>query len=522
MFLKKCLCSFVIAASLLSLVFSEPLSYRIDSIEYDITGLTRKYSLSNKVPVDTETVFENEELFLEYIEHLNQNLKNQRVLQSSEISIAYSEPDSNGLVKVTLGIKTKDSFNFIVAPYPTYDVNSGFKLKLKIKDYNFLGSMEQLNSSLVYFYRVDEDSGESDHYLDFSFGFDYPFGLGPFNCNWSNDFSINYVMGDNHLGYSITEGVSFGLPIFNITSLNLGLSQSIIKNPEYNDYGDMRYFNTSASLSMPFKLAEIKDVGTLTWTPYASFNFNWDFDVFMNAANYGITCDDLKGPTFNLSQVISIDSVDWIENFRSGFLVNIRVSYSYNLSKTTFTPSINMTSQFFKNFGNFGIATKQYLFFNLNESTSIVGDSIRGVRNNDIYSTNALALNFDLPIKLLQTDWSGWFKKLTGVEASILSTFDFEAQFSPFLDFVIGHNTVTGSFFSPADSYFGCGFEILGFPDKFRSIQGRLSLGFDMLQVAKMIGDKVDFVDKVTDKLFNTSWRNNSWWELFFGIGLFY
>ena len=29
-------------------------------------------------------------------------------------------------------------------------------------------------------------------------------------------------------------------------------------------------------------------------------------------------------------------------------------------------------------------------------------------------------------------------------------------------------------------------------------------------------------INKAVNKVFYTSWRNNPWWELFFGIGLFY
>ena len=55
-----------------------------------------------------------------------------------------------------------------------------------------------------------------------------------------------------------------------------------------------------------------------------------------------------------------------------------------------------------------------------------------------------------------------------------------------------------------------------------KSITGRISLGVDAVKLLDKVGNKISFVEKVTDKIFNTSWRTGSIWELYIGIGLFY
>ena len=496
--------------------------YKISNITFDINGITREYVLSQKLNIDTETVFNSEDELNEYLDVVKQNIDNERVIESSEILPTFSEPNSDGLIFVDLLIKTTDSINFVIVPYPQYDVNTGFNLKLKIKDYNFFGSMDEFNSSLIYFLKIDEDTGAVSNYLDFSFGFDIPFQLGPFACAWSNDFSLNYVIGDSTVGFKIKEGIDFSLPIYNITTLKLNLSQSFIQNPEYKRNNDLFYFNTEASLSLPFNIAEIPNVGWLTWGPGISFNFNWDKDVFNGADDFGISTDSLRGPSVSFFQIIEAGKVNWINNLKDGFSGKIKINYSYNYTTFEYSPSISMQLERYYAFERNSISSRFYYFVNANGVTSEIGYRIRGVRDNDIKTDNAFCVNLDFPIKLFQTNWVGWLKNATGKELNWLSYVDFEAQISPFFDFIIGHNTKNDSFFNFKDSYFATGIEIIGFPNKFRSIQGRLSFGVDLVRVAMFMGDKVDFVKKAVNSIFYTTWRNDPWWELFLGIGLFY
>ncbi|MCR4939989.1 MAG: hypothetical protein K5930_07785 [Treponemataceae bacterium] len=518
--LKKLFLFLGLIFSVLFPFFSEG-KYKINKVTYDISGITRESVLSQNLNIDTSTIFESSEDFYAYLETIKQNIENYRVIESSEIIESFSEENEEGLIYVDLIIKTVDSLNFVIVPYPTYDVNTGFKLKLKIKDYNFLGSMDEFNSSLIYFLKIDEDSGNASNYFDFSFGFDVPFQLGLFNCKWNNAFSLNYVIGDSNIGFNIKEGIDFSAPIYNITTFNFNLSQSFIQNPALNN-DDLFHFNTSASLSLPFNIAQIPNVGYLTWAPGVSFNFNWDKDIFLGADDFGITTPYLLGPVLTIFQRLSVSRVNWIENYKDGFSTQVNINYSYNFTTYSYDPNINMQLEYYKAYTKNSISSRLYYFINTNGQNSPVGDRIRGIRDNDISSASAFCLNIDVPIKLFQTDWVGWLKNATGKELNWLAYVDFEAQISPFFDFIIGHNSKTGSFFNFRDAHIASGFEILGFPNKFRSIQGRVSFGMDLVKVAMFIGENVNFVNNLTTKIFNTSWRKDPWWELFFGIGLFY
>ena len=126
---KKFLCCFFICLSIFA-IFSE--GYKIENVEYELTGLTRENSLKSKIPVDTTTVFPSEKELEEYINDLQKRIVNNRIFDSASVEITTIEPSEN-YTKVSILIKTDDTWNIIALPYPSFDSNSGFKLKLKIK-----------------------------------------------------------------------------------------------------------------------------------------------------------------------------------------------------------------------------------------------------------------------------------------------------------------------------------------------------------------------------------------------------
>ena len=60
-------------------------NYRITAVHYNIKGFTRKYPLSQAVPVDTGRIFDSEETLQYYLGDLEQQLKNIRAIQSVKI-----------------------------------------------------------------------------------------------------------------------------------------------------------------------------------------------------------------------------------------------------------------------------------------------------------------------------------------------------------------------------------------------------------------------------------------------------
>ena len=86
----------------------------------------------------------------------------------------------------------------------------------------------------------------------------------------------------------------------------------------------------------------------------------------------------------------------------------------------------------------------------------------------------------------------------------------FELQISPFVDFSLTKNRVTGRSFDIKDSFICAGVEFIVYPLKFKSLQVRASAGFDIGRL--LLKNYID-----------TSWRPNvSPYELSIGFGLHY
>ncbi|WP_428768061.1 hypothetical protein V1L52_06470 [Treponema sp. HNW] len=485
--------------------------YRINSVSYDIKGLTREYALAKTVPVDTERLFPDRESLEHYLADILVQLKNQRVLEEAHILPSFGDKGIDDVIPVDIRISTKDTWNVIALPYPKYDSNSGFIFKIKIKDYNFFGSMRTLSGDISYEYKQEKTQ---PHTLGASVSFDIPFKAGLLDSNWTNSFDTSYTIGNPapHFGY--TTGIDFILPLHKIVSFNFGFSQGIKYNPDYRTDKDAFYLTENGYISFPVILAKTEKHGNISWTPSASLNYNWD-PRDLKKSYSGLSRDDLIGPDLNVRHGISVGRTDWVGNYRKGYSAALSQALDYDTVFKSYTTRYSFSGEYYNAFKYAGFASRLY-FFKTFGDTSEEGGRIRGVRDAYIKTDSALLLNIDVPIKVWQTDWRAlglpeWTKWL-----------DFEMQISPFLDIAIGNNINAGTYYNIKDGWYAAGLEIIGFPNKMRSIQGRISFGLDGVRFAEKAGKKIGFVNKVVNKLFHTAWRTGSWYELSIGIGLHY
>lgn len=498
----------------MSLFFLHAEQYRIASVAYDRTGMTREYPLRQAVSIDTKRFFEDKAELEAYLADKLIRLRNHRIFQEAHIIPEYEQPNENDIVNVKITVKTKDTWNILGLPYPKYDSNSGFVFKLKIKDYNFFGSMRTLSGDISYEYDTKKEEEDPKHKIGGSLSFDIPFKAGPLNSNWNNDFSAKYTIGSHMPNIKFTTGVGFNLPILRTLALNFGVSQAVTHDPDYEKDNDMLYLTETASLSLPVTLAETEKWGAISWVPSTSVSFNWD-PTEVSASGDGIKHTNLKGPVINAAHSIGMGQVNWIGNYRNGYSISAAQGFSYNFFARTYKTSISIDSEYYRAFKHLGFASRCRLYESFGEATE-VGGYIRGVRDNLIKTDSALLLNMDLPIKVLQTNWTAWrFPQW-------MSWFDFEMQLSPFIDIALGNNTKAGTSYNLKDGWYGAGLEIIGYPNKMRSIQGRISAGFDVIRVAEKAGKRIGIIDKVVNKFFNTDWRTGEWYEISIGIGLHY
>ncbi len=493
-------------------------AYRIGGTEYDIRGMTKVHQLERKVQVDTVTVFRDEESFLEYIRKLRQEYDNTRAFENVGIDYSISSGEGDTSV-VTLKIRLEEGFSFLTVPYLTFSTpSSGAVLtpKIKVKDSNFLGSMNPLTASMDLVIRDDFTVFEPE----VNFTYDHPFEAGGIKFIWTNDHTVSYTWGKTSPEWNLRTGLSAELP-FRLFSLKAEFYQSSTKDFDYDKYGDGTYFTEEAALSAPFTLLDIDGFSKIYSTPKVSFVWNWD-PFIQNGDLSGISGEntDLSGPYITVGNTFSTSKVDWNGNFRDGWSLSLSPSIKYNFQlgrlepESSCTPGITFDMKGYRSFGIAGITGSLHGFFYGRNGSEKFDAQLRGIRGDQDFSGETafsgdyackpqagIVLNLDVPVRILSTDFSkGIFRYL-----------NFDVQMSPFMDIALMSNKATGSFFDPKDGFYAAGLDILVYPRKWTGYTIRASLGLD---VGRLL---------LRDVL-NMDWRQDEekWWELYIGLGLHY
>ncbi|HAH61673.1 MAG TPA: hypothetical protein DCL73_06205 [Treponema sp.] len=482
-------------------------SYRINSVSYNIKGMTRGSVVERNVEVDRTTIFPNEDALAAYLRDYTQQLENTRFFEEIKVDYTTTVPDTDDFCLVSLTVNLKDSFHFVGVPYPKYDSNSGFLMKLKLKDTNFLGSMNSMSSDINFGFEQDSEDEPLSPIVGFNFSFDYPFSLNKLDATWSNDYSFSYTFGDISPEWDASTGLTVSMPISKRCSVDLSFDQGYTRDFDYSKYGDDTYFSESSELSIPTVIQYIENWGKVYYTPYVSADYYWDFD--------GISSDDsdFYGPRAAIGQTISTSRINWENNFRNGVSATTSQSFTYNFEKDTLAPKFTVEVKAYKGWKYAGFCTDVYFFTSVND-TEKIGDRLRGIRDDQYFNSStglgstyacatpsALVVNLDLPIHLFSTNFT---------KGKLLSKLNFEVQVSPFVDFALFNNVATGSNFYYKDGFYTAGLEGIVYPSNWRSIQIRASFGVDVGRI-------------LLKKWINTDWRDAvSTYELTFGVGLYY
>ncbi|AIN93947.1 hypothetical protein H0R90_09820 [Treponema putidum] len=464
-------------------------AYKIDIVEYSIKGLTKAGHLSAKVPIDKNRIFASREELDAYILGLNTELNNIRTIERHEINFEFLEPKNN-IILVKLKIYVKDTWNIIAIPYPSFDSNKGLEFKIKLKDFNFLGTLEPLTIDLIY-----NRNNEGKSSFEFGSGFALPFYINPVRLLWSSSewISINQ---DKKLDFEFETGLSASSKLgVDWITLTAGIKQSIdvSASPSEKDY----YLTNGFYTSLTFDIYKNQTLGSITWTPYFGINGNWKFKK--------MTDEKRKGLNINWSHSLGMGKVNWINNFRQGFAASFDNSYEYNTyRKGHVDVSFNLETKGFYSFlDRVGLYGRCDFYYNLfNKTSEKSGKILRGILNNRIKTDTAFSFNFDVPIKIGVFKW----EEITGVEWTRF--FGFELHVTPFLDMALVHDTESNTYYNPKYGWYSGGFEIIMYPVKMRSIYARISYGHDLREI------------KNKDGYAKRDGRPVS--EIFIGIGLHY
>ncbi len=485
------------------LLFAE--RYQITDIKYDIDGRTKKYALNKVLDIRKDQVIESEEDLKLYIDFLAQKLNDQRVLEDTQVKYELGNPNDQGIVPVTLFIYADETWNILPVPYPKYDSNSGFTLKLKVKDYNFLGTMNPLNFDLEFY---QEDEGTTN-VVGLGIDFAIPFAMGIFDVQWNNNLYVDYTFGESSPNFSFTTGLDLAYS-FQYVTLQLEAKQSIDIDNDYKYTGDWIYGTELLKFSTPVSLLRTTGIlGNVNFVPHISAIYHWDLD--------GTQHEDLVGPTLGFGYAFTAGQVNWIGNFRKGLTTSFSHSYNYNFHTTDWTTEVALQLEGFYFINFIGISTRAKLFTHYdiahdrNSNTTNVAEWMRGLYNDESYNSGranlptGFVMNLDLPIRVLKTDWRGWGKSLFKRDMpSWFRFFDFEMQLVPFIDIAL-YGADDYCMVHLEDGFYSAGLEVVVYPDRMRSIQVRASAGLDL-----------------GARLLEQDWRDKKGPEIEIGIGLHY
>ena len=451
----------------------------INSFTFNIKGYTRPFALINKgelIKGEEIVGFNNLE---KYIQEKTQLLYNERVLESVSIDYTIGQAQEDGKIPVDLVIDVKDTWNIVAIPRPKYDSNSGFDLTLKARDYNFLGTMSALRVDLGYIY--DE---EGRNFFLFMLDSNIPFRA--FDLNWNFKF-VNFFdyRPDVEQPYYFrnTTGLSVELPV-KFTTVTIGFDETFCLNQEnsdnykplYGNFQDGLYMSSNPYISWKIPTGiDMGGWGELVYTPKFSATFNHELPQWPLA-------EIRKGPFLSFSHNLGFDRVDWIGNFLRGFDVNINNSFDYDFYRLKNDNQPWEIDYRISGIGHFiitdffGISTRfayrQKIFSDFGDTEA--GDMLRGIPDKDICADYMLSLNLDFPVRVLRFSPSKWFNNQK------LRIFNFDLHLSPILDTALYHDPVSKTEFNFKNILVTGGLEVIIFPEFFRSLYLRISMGWNL------------------------------------------
>jgi len=448
---------------------AQDLIYIINSFTFNIDGLTRPYALIKKADFIEGEVITGYVNLERYIQNKTQILYNERVLDSVRIEYTTGSALEDGRYPVDLIIHIKDTWNIVAIPRPEYSSNTGFDITIKARDYNFLGTMSPLRLDIGYRY---DELGRSF----FSLMLDSDIPLRLFNLDWyiNFDHDVSYrpdMIFDWY--YRNITGLSLDIP-FGITTPKVGFDVHFIVNEETDDadkeeYGDFQeglYISIRPFISLKIPIFKAADYGELTYTPRISAIFNQGIAPW-------VLSDNRRGPFLNFSHSFDFGRINWINNFQQGYSANVGNTFNYDFfyRNNTEPLSININASgiaHFVFFERLGLSVRLMYRQWFNSYYDSAGDVLRGILDKSIQTDFMISLNLDLPVKVLRARPSQWFNWNTRI-------LDFDVHLGPVADMAYANNNF----------YFSGGFELVIFPEFFRSLYLRVSTTWDLSNISE-------------------------------------
>jgi hypothetical protein len=468
--------------------------------KYIRTGISRPYFLLRQGDFKIGERISGGDNLEKYRLDKIQLLMNHRVLDYAYVDLIFEEPDAEGSVPVILKVTTVDTATIIALPQPRFDDNDGFRIVLKARDYNFLGTMNPMRFDFGYEY----DDRKSEHSFFSLIDSDTPFRLFGYTWNFNFDHYFEYTP-EAPFHYKNTSGLSMELPV-KFTTITFGLEETIVSNEdnaaEYSEEfknpgeelrreGNERYkdFYMSTALSASWKIPTrlfVGKFGELTYTPKIEEKFN-----YTPGGDIGYL---RKGLRTTLGHSLEFGRVDWIDNFRNGLTASVGNSNTYNSFRDSWSHNLNASvTGHIRIAGFFGFSGKLQYRDWFGDTYSEPGDSLRGIRDDDFSALRTLSLNMDFPFRLFMFMPATWFN------APSLRFMNLEFHLGPIVDAAFSIGPDGG--ISTDNIRVTAGLELIAFSHFWRNLYLRLSGGLNLRNLAAP--------DSVADR---------SLWEIFLGM----
>ncbi|GHV82192.1 hypothetical protein AGMMS49991_07500 [Spirochaetia bacterium] len=296
-----------------------------------------------------------------YIERKRQTLLNNRAL--AEVTITYTTEEEDGRYGINLAVSVVDTRNLVILPEPKYSSNAGFEPSLKLRDYNFLGTLMPLKINFGYSLDDFHLNNSSKGKYALSAETELPFRALELDWKVKVALGLAYVVGEP-LAFENITGISVDLPFKN-TVLTLGFDEGVVlreeyflfekKNPEIFEDISYMYSKPSARWRIPLPLG-VPQGGELFFTSELS-----------SIINYRLGGTDLgwrQGPVLVFGNEIGVDNIKWVEktNFRSGYAAALTSSTEYNTWFNEWNNSLSVLGIAHKQFTSFFAASARFRY----------------------------------------------------------------------------------------------------------------------------------------------------------------
>lgn len=462
---------FLLSVSL-SFAAENDASIALHEVHWTIEGRSRPAALARAADIQGDESWPDEAALEAWIAERRQRLLNQRVLDTVEIS--YRIHEAGEPVRIDLEIHIKDSFNIIAMPKPEYSSADGLDISIRARDYNFLGLLSPLKVNVGY--ALDDENlqafrfAEGTWYADLETtlplrlaGFDWELSLIN-SFAWTED-KVFQFSNRNAMGLTLPLG-----PGNLLASLSQGFSLNERNGAYYVDsygtYLDGWYLNTLSKIGYSLDL--------LKWGPHqtpvvARSVFSVDYSYLPGPGEIG---DERRGPTLALENSLSSERINWLVNLRQGYHTELSLALPYNMYELLFKPVVAATFIYHKPLTSFlGISTRVHAFHRLMDINADAGDFLRGLIQ--LWSSTLVGTNMDLVFKVLPFMPHKWFDK------EWMRFLAFELHSSLFLDIAWAHSRDDPQYNSIEPWYLCTGIEAIIYPEAFRSLFLRVSVGFD-------------------------------------------